>query len=75
MCYLCSSPVKQCSPYSVVALFCVRFTFQLNFRPCRKSKEIELAEGVGNPVYDSFNEGEQLEDVSNDTKLRVILLT
>jgi len=33
----------------------------------RKGKEIELAEGVGNPVYDSFNEGEQLEDVSSDT--------
>jgi len=29
-----------------------------------KSGEIEMAEGVGNPVYDSFNEGQPLEDVS-----------
>ena len=32
----------------------------------RKGKgEIEMAEGVGNPVYDSFNEGQPLEDVSD----------
>lgn len=24
-----------------------------------------MAEGVGNPVYDSFNEGQPLEDVSD----------
>lgn len=30
-----------------------------------KGKEIEMAEGVGNPVYDSFNEGQPLEDVSS----------
>lgn len=31
---------------------------------CRKGKgEIEMAEGVGNPVYDSFNEGQPLEEV------------
>ena len=60
--------LKQYSPYSV-ARFCVQLTFQFNFRPLRKGKEIELAEGVGNPVYDSFNEGEQLEDVSSNTKV------
>ena len=30
-----------------------------------KGGEIEMAEGVGNPVYDSFNEGQPLEDVSS----------
>jgi len=30
-----------------------------------KGGELELAEGVGNPVYDSFNEGQPLEDVSD----------
>jgi len=32
----------------------------------RKGKgELEMAEGVGNPVYDSFNEGQPLEEVSD----------
>ncbi|CAH3118153.1 unnamed protein product, partial [Pocillopora meandrina] len=28
----------------------------------KEKGEIEMAEGVGNPVYDSFNEGQPLED-------------
>lgn len=38
-----------------------------SFLNCRKGKggEIEMAEGVGNPVYDSFNEGQPLEEVSD----------
>ena len=73
--YCVAVQLKLNSPYSVIALFCVQFTFQFNFCPFRKGKEIELAEGVGNPVYDSFNEGEQLEDVSNNTKVYFMRVT
>ena len=31
-----------------------------------------MAEGVGNPVYDSFNEGQPLEEVSDATGQRSI---
>ena len=30
-----------------------------------KGGEVELAAGVGNPVYDSFNEGQPLDEVSD----------
>lgn len=31
-----------------------------------------MAEGVGNPVYDSFNEGQPLEEVSDATDQRSV---
>ena len=43
-------------------------------RKGKKEKgEIEMAEGVGNPVYDSFNEGQPLEDVSDSCDRNVLL--
>ena len=43
----------------------VKEPYLLNYRKGGKGGEIEMAEGVGNPVYDSFNEGQPLEDVSS----------
>lgn len=43
---------------------CETELYLLNHRK-GKGGEIEMAEGVGNPVYDSFNEGQPLEDVSS----------
>jgi len=42
-----------------------KFTHFISSLLCRKNKaDLELSEGVGNPVYDTFNEGQPLEDVS-----------
>lgn len=46
----------------------------VSHRKGKKEKgEIEMAEGVGNPVYDSFNEGQPLEDVSDSCDRNVLL--
>ena len=42
-----------------------KFTHFFSSPLCRKNKaDVEMSEGVGNPVYDTFNEGQPLEDVS-----------
>lgn len=42
-----------------------KFTHFFSSLLCRKNKaDLEMSEGVGNPVYDTFNEGQPLEDVS-----------
>ena len=57
-------PKTACLPVRQEVKTFVKEPYLLNHRK-GKGGEIEMAEGVGNPVYDSFNEGQPLEDVSS----------